>query len=367
MAEVHRSAGNGCPHFILYPNVNMGFVYNPSMRKLIVALGLFLGIALIILSFSELQTILDTLKRGNFYFILLAVAIEVGWFMIMGFTFQAIYRLLGLQESARRLMIVTAAAAFVNIIAPTAGVSGITMFINDGKRRGLATGKVTVAGALFLLADYMAFICILALGLVVLFRRNNLGAGEITASLILVSFAGVLAFLIYLGYRSAEALGNLLARMAHSVNRLLQPILHRSFLSESRAYEFAQEVSDGLSALPENPRSMLYPVLFTLANKTLLMLILISAFLAFDVPFSAGTIIAGFALSYLFLILSPTPSGIGIVEGIMTVALASLGVDYSQAVVITLTYRGITFWLPLGFGALAFRSLNIGVARQVGA
>ena len=88
------------------------------------------------------------------------------------------------------------------------------------------------------------------------------------------------------------------------------------------------------------------------------MCVLLSIFIAFQVPFSAGTIIGGFAISYLFLIVSPTPSGVGIVEGIMPLALSSLRVPWSEAVIITLAYRGITFWLPLAFGAVAFRMLE---------
>jgi len=90
-----------------------------------------------------------------------------------------------------------------------------------------------------------------------------------------------------------------------------------------------------------------------------LMLILLAAFLSFGVPFTVGTIIGGFAIAYLFLIVSPTPSGIGVVEGVMTLALGSLSVDLSQAVVITLAYRAVTFWAPLAVGALAFRILQI--------
>jgi uncharacterized protein (TIRG00374 family) len=88
------------------------------------------------------------------------------------------------------------------------------------------------------------------------------------------------------------------------------------------------------------------------------MLVLVFSFLSFEVPFSAGTIIAGFSIAYLFLIVSPTPSGIGIVEGLMPIGLSSLGVDWSQAVVITITYRTVTFWVPFGIGAWAFRSLH---------
>jgi uncharacterized protein (TIRG00374 family) len=100
--------------------------------------------------------------------------------------------------------------------------------------------------------------------------------------------------------------------------------------------------------------------LWGIFDKGLLMLILICAFLSFEVPFSAGTIIAGFSLAYLFLIVSPTPSGIGVVEGLMPIALTSLNVNWSQAVLITLTYRTVTFWVPFGIGAWAFRSLHTG-------
>jgi uncharacterized protein (TIRG00374 family) len=113
-----------------------------------------------------------------------------------------------------------------------------------------------------------------------------------------------------------------------------------------------------LKSLPERYRSLIKPLLYAFAAKVLMMSVLMASFLSFQVPFTFGTIIGGFCISYLFLIVSPTPSGIGIVEGIMPLALASLRVPWSQAVIITLAYRGITFWIPLGVGAVAFRILN---------
>jgi glycosyltransferase 2 family protein len=49
---------------------------------------------------------------------------------------------------------------------------------------------------------------------------------------------------------------------------------------------------------------------------------------------------------------------VGIIEGVMPLALSSLRVPWSQAIIITLAYRGITFWVPLGLGAIAFRMLE---------
>ena len=194
--------------------------------------------------------------------------------------------------------------------------------------------------------------------MIVLVRRNDLTSAEIGASAIMFAIAAALAFLLYLGSRSAESLGNVLAWMTRLVNRVAHPFIHREYLSETRAHEFAREMAEDLKSLPEQPNSLIKPTLFAFLNKALMLGILAVSFLSFQVPFSAGTIIGGFAISYLFLIVSPTPSGIGIVEGIMPLALTSLRVPWSQAVIITLAYRGITFWVPLGVGAVAFRVLN---------
>ena len=92
-------------------------------------------------------------------------------------------------------------------------------------------------------------------------------------------------------------------------------------------------------------------------NLLVLICILLLTFLAFHVPYSSGTIVAGFSIGYLFLIVSPTPAGIGIVEGVLTLALTSLWVPVEAAAIITLVYRGYTFWLPLIVGMAAFRQM----------
>jgi uncharacterized protein (TIRG00374 family) len=289
---------------------------------------------------------------------LLGILIQLGWIFITGLTYLSIFRLLGLQGTAYKLSLLATGANFVNIVAPSGGMGGVAVFIADANRNGQSPGKVLIATMLYLFLDYIAFLCVLTLGLIVLFRRNNLDLGEIAASAIMFSIAAGLGFFLYLGSRSPNLLGDTLARLARLVNRVAKPFIHRDYLSEERAHEFAHEMADGLKSLPEKPHSLAIPILFSFANKALLISVLLSTFMAFKVPFSAGTVIGGFAISYLFLIVSPTPAGIGIVEGIMPLALSSLHVPWSQAVIITLAYRGITFWVPLGVGAIAFQILN---------
>ena len=334
------------------------------MRKFLVVLIIFLAVALVILSFSELEQTIETLQRGNLWYLLLAFLIQIGWFFLVGITYRSIYRLLGMRESIPNLTKVAAAATFVNVVMPTAGVGGIAIFVNAAKKDGHPTGRVTLAAALFVLFDYAAFLAVLALGWIVLLRRNDLNAGEITASLILLAIALILAFTLYLGSRSAEAMGKFLARLARLVNAILRPVIRKDYLREERAYEFAHEMADGLSSLPNRPHGLLKPLFLAFLNKGLLISVLLCAFLAFQVPFSGGTVIGGFAIGYLFMIVSPTPAGIGVVEGALPLALKSLRVVWSQAVVITIVYRAMTFWAPLGFGAWAFRSLHMGKNKE---
>lgn len=330
------------------------------MRKFLLIVVLFLGAAFVYLSFGEIETILQTLQKGNVWFVLLAVLIQCCWFLVAGMIFKSLYELLGLTNSVRELSTMFAAANFVNIVAPSAGVGGMAVFIGNATRNNQSPGKVTIASMLYVFLDYIAFLVVLTLGLIVLFRRNDLHPTEIAASSVMVAIAAALGFLLYLGSRSAKALGNALAWLARLINRVVKPFIHREYLSEARAYEFSREMAEDLQSLPGQMGSLVKPMAFAFTNKALLMGVLVASFLAFQVPFSAGTIIGGFAISYLFLIVSPTPSGIGIVEGIMPLALSSLRVPWSEAVIITLAYRGITFWFPLGVGALALRHLNRG-------
>ena len=325
------------------------------MRKFIFALALLLGIFLIFSRFTEIQTVLETLERGILWYIIAGILLEGLWFITIAASYRSIYKTLGMEEKLFRLALLCLAANFVNIIAPSVGVSGIAVFLGDASKRKHSSAKVTVAGALFVLFDYVGFLFILVLGLAVLARRNKLEWPEVTASIIIVLIALFLTGLLYLGAKSAVTLGKFLAWMATKVNKTLHPFIHRNYLSVERAYSFADEAAEGIHALRIKPRNWITPFLLALSNKSILVLILTMTFLAFNVPFSIGTIIAGFSIGYLFLIVSPTPSGIGIVEGVLTLALTSLRVQLGSAAVIVLAYRGITFWMPLLAGFIAFR------------
>jgi uncharacterized protein (TIRG00374 family) len=332
--------------------------YNPGMRKFFFAVVLMLSILFIIGQFAELQSLVETVQRGDWRYLGLALIIQTAWLMNLAASFLVIFHVLGIEEKVDNLLLIATAANFVNIIAPSGGMSGVALFAAEARRRNYSPARAAIAGAVFLFFDYLGFIVVLTLGLIVLIRRNHLTTVEITASAILVTIAVVMASLLFLGMKSGEALDRALSWMVRLVNRLVHPFTQRQYLPEARAHEFAHDAAEGLRELRREPQKMLLPIGLALVNKTLLISVLLFVFLAFQVPVSAGTIVAGFSIGYLFLIVSPTPAGLGIVEGALTLTISSMYVPLEAAALITLVYRGITFWYPLVFGMIAFRILG---------
>jgi uncharacterized protein (TIRG00374 family) len=328
------------------------------MRKFIVAIVLLLGIIYITWRLAEVQAIVGTLRQGDWRFVILAFFLVGALTFNIAMSFRTIYRSIGLEVNVNNLIPVVVAAQFVNVVAPAAGMSGMVVFLAEARRRNYSPGKTTIGAALYILFDYAAFFCVLTIGLFVLFRRNNLNAGELVATAMLLGVAIFIAFMIYLGLRSSVQLGNALSWIAHLVNLILRPFLHRTYLSEERAREFAQEAADGLQELRWDPKKLFLPGFLALTKFGCLISILLVSFLAFKVNVSPGTLIAGFSIAYLFLIISPTPSGLGIVEGVLTLSLNSMYIPLGAAAVVTMAYRGFTFWLPLVLGMVAFRWLG---------
>jgi uncharacterized protein (TIRG00374 family) len=334
------------------------------MRKTFLVITGLLAVAYIVFSLAELESILAALRQSRPFYIGVAVVVEAVLLVNITATFWALYRLVVLRENVQRIFLMATAATFVNLVTPSSGIGGLAVFLSEARQRKLSSGRVMVVGILYVLYEYVALFVALAAGFSVLAQLGKLNAAELAAAGFLLVLAVSIGTGLVVGYRSTRQLGYLLAWLAKMVNHLLRPFLHREYLNVASAYTFSNELTDGLSSLrTAKLGQILLPLVFTLINKLLLILVLALAFLALDTPVSSGTILAGFSVGHLFVFASPTPSGIGFVDSILPVALSSLDVPFPRAVLVALVYRAVTLWLPLVLGALAFRVLQRSHAR----
>ena len=202
------------------------------MRNFIIAVGLLLGVIFVISHSAEVEQIAAILQRGDWLFILLAVVLLLLWLLNMAGSYKTIFNLLDLDESYLRLLLLTVSANFINVVAPSGGIGGMAIFISDARQKGRSGARAMVAGALYVIFDYLGFFFFLALGLIVLFRRNILNSTEITASTMLVLMWDGMSVLLYLGFKSEKALADALAWLARIGNRILKPFIKKEKFNE---------------------------------------------------------------------------------------------------------------------------------------
>ena len=85
------------------------------------------------------------------------------------------------------------------------------------------------------------------------------------------------------------------------------------------------------------------------------MVVLYASARAFGVDLSLVQVLVVFTFGLAIATISPTPGGIGGAEAGLVAALTATGVGANQALTIALTYRLLTYWLPILPGLIAFR------------
>ncbi|MFA9401266.1 MAG: YbhN family protein, partial [Acidobacteriota bacterium] len=81
--------------------------------------------------------------------------------------------------------------------------------------------------------------------------------------------------------------------------------------------------------------------------------VLLVVLLALGVDAGPALVLLAYVTASLLGMIPITPGGLGFVEAGLTATLALAGVNAGDAIVATLAYRLVSFWLPLPFGAIA--------------
>lgn len=316
--------------------------------------------------FNEIEKLAQTLRGGRWQWVALAAILQIGYYAVTALLYQVSFTAVGVTSRWRNLLPLTFAAVFVNSTAPSGGAAGVALYVDEAARRGQSGAKATVGTLLVLVADFGAFLLLLTTAFISLFTRHDLLPYEIITGAIMYLYVGGIAALLGLGLWRPMGLLRLLQKVQSGVNRVggwfRNPTLMRDDWAEHNADEFAASAR----AMTAQPRQMLLVLAVALLVHTLDIASLFALFRAFNVIAPVGVVIAGYSMTLLFWIVSPTPNGIGVVEGLMPLVYTSLGLPVAEATVITLAFRGLTFWIPFLLGFALLRRLPVFTPPQRG-
>ena len=331
--------------------------FHLDVRRWIFALAVLIFVIFVVHHLGQAEQLLKTLRRGRLGWIALALAFQFGTLFNQPALYQSLYQLVGLRVRWRTLAPVVWAAHFVDIVTPAAGLGGTALLLDEARRLKLDMGQVTLANTLYFLFNFVVFVLLLGFSLVMLFLWHDLKTYEIAVAAI--PMGGVLLALLALWLVSArpQIFQRVMLTIGRGVNAVSRRVLHRELLPPGATSQFAVTFAQSANALRTARGRLARPCFHSLLVDGLEILVLGACFAAFPAggrEITPPLLIAGYAIGTLFLVVSITPQGLGVVEGVMTATFVSFGVPLERAAVVVLAYRGLSFWLPLviGFGAL---------------
>ena len=328
------------------------------MRRLILQLLILGALWFTVAHLADAERLVIVFREGRWAWILAAAGVQGLYFLVLTAVYRSAFGTVGVPSRLRQLLPIVFASVAVNVATPAAGFGGAALFVDDAARRGQAAGRAAAGMLLALIADLAAFLLVLAVGLVVLFTHHDLRPYEVAAAAALFGVIALLSLVLLAGLWRPRWVRLLLGWVEAAQQRMVRVFPGRRGSAGSWAERTASEFRDAAAAVMAHPWDFVRTVAVALGAHLIDLAGLYLLVVAFYRPVGLGVLVAGYAMGILFWNISITPQGIGVVEGVMTLVFASLGIPIERAAVITLAFRGLTFWLPMAVGFLILRRLR---------
>ena len=322
---------------------------------------ILLGLAVYFLlpQFARIEHAFQVVSTLKIPLVTLSVGAQVLSYLGSGYLLRTVVKLAAKPISVVDGALLTAGANSVGTlgggIVGTAGMTYLWL-----RRRGVNSGAAGLGGWLpiFLNNATLAVVSLAGLAVLLSLKKSSgvLVAGLCFAIFILAGGAGCLLWC--LAYREK------LLPMAMGITGFIARLRHK--VQDRPATEAAVgRLLEGWDALLEG--GWHGPVLGALLNTGFDMLTLAFLFLAAGHSVSIAVLVAGYGVPQLLGKLTVILGGIGVVEATMIGLYGTLGVPRPIAVVVVLTYRLISFWLPTlgGIGLATYFERSTANASKV--
>lgn len=329
-----------------------------NMRRWLLLLLVASFIWLVISRADEVEHLAETLASGVWQWVVVAALLQVAYFVTQARVFQVCLQLVGVRSKLSGLVPVFLGSMFINTVAPSGGTAGVALYVDDAIQRGQSGARATAGTVLGIVGGYAGFGLILIFGLVYLWLQDSIRIYEIIAALALLLFTLALTSLLALGATRPQALFRVLAAFQRLVNGAVRRLGRAAPLAEDWSEATGSEFAAAAEVARNKPLGLLQIVAWAVLSYLINAASLYAVFLAFGERAPAAVVVATFAVGHLFVIIAPSPQGVGFVETILPVTMAGLGISSAVATISVLAYRGLAFWLPMLVGFFMLQRLR---------
>jgi glycosyltransferase 2 family protein len=289
---------------------------------------------------------LELIGQASPLWLVAAVAVECVSIVFYSLLFR---RLLGLLKYpvtlglALRINLAGLAAAH---LFSAGGLGGAAVTYRVLQKRGMPHATVLIAVIFQNAFAYFFLFALFAVSLIVLILRGEGGGGATVLSAVLVALIFILTGYGFWLLTHPSAL----RRRAHKVVGWLEKHVKRVSVDPATLEEYLDGVVDGWRRLHRDGWGHLRTVGHAAGYWGFDIICLLFVMLAFHQYLAVDQVVIAYVIAYVVGTFSPTPSGLGAVEGVLIALLVGFGLASGPAVAVVLVYRLIFFWLPIPFG-----------------
>lgn len=308
------------------------------LRYLFPLVVLALAVHLLVPQLSAIEDSIRIIRAMNPVITGLAFLVEFGSYTSAGYLLGSLARIMDDHLSIRRGINITLAGNSIGLVA--GGVVGTSAVVYRWTRNsGVGREAAALCAALPFVFLNMLLVLLSIAGIIQLFLVHQLTTLEaiafgVTLVALVVVIAGVVWGMSHPTWLS-ERVNSLGTRWASWRNKPFDPAAADDLVS--RLVDTWIVLLDGGWRGP-----MLGATMMVLLDMAVLGLLFVAA----GYPITLGILLAGYGLPMLVGRLPLVPGGVGIVEAMMIAVFTALGVPRDVAVVATLGYRLISFWIP---------------------
>lgn len=309
----------------------------------IIALGV-----LILSRIGQLQSFVATIKGVNIWLLLLVIPLRYAYYWANTWYFSSFFRLFEAPQERKHLFRTVVATNFVNIIVPTAGVSGLS-YMRESIGRKVKSSILTLSHLGYYILGLTAGLALFTMSFAVLLVSNQVV--RVSARLLLLAMfvlmCGIVVGLVLLLNRKLSI--ETILWLSRPLNWVLHKI-HRRPVTRVRVETFLNDAGDNLNFLRQNWHGLDKPFAALLLMLLLDILSLYIVAVSFGRILNPAVVISSYFLAQLGSLASVFTAGVGAFEAVLAASLVGFGVPFDVAFPITIVYRGISFWgfLPVG-------------------
>lgn len=318
--------------------------------------ALFFG-TIVYKNFHLLDSIPQDILQAKVSLLLLALGLQILKYLVLAYNFYINFKKAGVEFTYWEVFKATFVYIYVSVSTPYVGAGGLLAFVHYAGHKNVSRLKVGAGAFLTLLGDYLGFFLIIIFSLI--FFQSTIDDFPVNYILAMLGFGGFLLSLVFLSIFQRDFLKNLFILIQKFANKLTHLIHKKVHLDEEWAHRNVDLAHECFVDIKKEPKFYLKVIFIALTFHILNILTLAVVGWSFKEQLSFSKVVSSYVVVNTLETISPTPNGIGIIESFVPQFMTTIGVDFSNSLIIITIFRFIYFYIPLFIGFyLSYKIFN---------